>query len=283
MSQFLLLKLKPRNQEVYSEFEHLLLSKAGKTHRRCSNNLTLPNILRTSDLEMEIYLELLNSGTTKTIKDLCVGMTDGSIVLHIISESILIFGKDRLQSNKLEKFTSWKITTKDLEICIRAVVEPAIVAIEYKKNPPANYNPKLWKDCGILEGAKYDPTEEDFKKRKSFIRKSVNPDEMNNYLLFIDAEFASLMADNSKAPLSVTIINGYGKTVMDTLITPRHRIIQLGDHIHGLKEKYLRNRMDEYEALKKIRSLCQGKILVGHDLQMELNHLCIDKQSLLGI
>jgi len=41
--------------------------------------------------------------------------------------------------------------------------------------------------------------------------------------------------------------------------------------------------MDEYEALKKIRSLCRGKILVGHDLQMELNNLCIDKQSLLGI
>jgi len=283
MSPPLLRNIQPRRQEVYEEFGNLLLSKSGKSYRRYSNNLVIPNILRTTDLEMEIYLERLSSSTTKTIKELCTGMHNGTIELHVISETILIFGKDRLLSNKISKFTSWTITPKDMELCIRAVTEPAVVAIELRKYPQKHYNPKRWRDSGNLEGSQYNPSEEDYKQRKSFIRKRIDMDKINDYLLFMDGEFACKMADGSKAPLSISILNGYGKTILNTLITPRHRIIKLADHVHGLEEIHLRNRMDEYEALKKIRSLCRGKILVGHDLQMELNNLCIDKQSLLGI
>lgn len=283
MSQSLLRNIVPRIDKIYDEFEDLLKSKPEKNHRRISNNLAIPNIIRTTDLEIEIYIERLFSATTKTVKDLTANLPSQAVELHIITESIIIFGKDRTQKDKLEKHSTWWITEKDLELFIRAVDKPAIVALEYKKKPLMNYNPKKCDNIGSLEGSCYTPSEEDFSQRRSFIRKKVDGNSINDHILFLDAEFTSQMADKSKAPISVTILNGYGKVIVDTFITPRHRILKIGDQTHGIQEKQLRNQMDEYEMLKKIRQMCRGKILIGHDLQMELNHLCIEKYSLLGI
>jgi len=281
MSQSMLQRLVPRCKDAYFELRQLL--NPGKISGKINNNLTIPNILRTTDWEMELYFEELTSTEIKRIKDLTTDMTNGILELHVITGSIFILSKDRLQKNELEFSSSWAISNEDLELFIRAVDEPSIVAVEYRKTPLADYNPKLWPQNGNLEEAQYNPTKEDFGHRKSFIRKHIEMDKINQYLLFMDAEFTIQMADESKAPVSITILDGNGTELMDTIITPRHRIIKLGDEYHGIKEIQLRRQYDEYAALKMVRELCRGKILVGHDLQMELNHLCIDKNSLLGI
>ena len=45
----------------------------------------------------------------------------------------------------------------------------------------------------------------------------------------------------------------------------------------------MRKQRDEYEVIEEVQRLCFGKILVGHDLQLELKALNINKKGLLGI
>jgi len=164
MSQSMLQRLVPRCKDAYFELRQLL--NPGKISRKINNNLTIPNILRTTDWEMELYFEELTSTEIKRIKDLTTDMTNGILELHVITGSIFILSKDRLQKNELEFSSSWAISNEDLELFIRAVDEPSIVAVEYRKTPLADYNPKLWPQNGNLEEAQYNPTKEDFGHRK---------------------------------------------------------------------------------------------------------------------
>lgn len=41
--------------------------------------------------------------------------------------------------------------------------------------------------------------------------------------------------------------------------------------------------MDEYECIRSVHEILVGKILVGHDLHMELAHLVINHKQLVGI
>lgn len=283
ISQSILQQAESRSSKVYAEFYNMLPIRSGQTRRRLHDNLSFPNHIRTTDWEMEIYLEEVYNDGPKMLRHLCYSMPNGKTDLHVVSEPVKIFSKEKTISSTLNRQTSWIISEEDKNLFIRAVDRPAIIAVEYRRTPKDNYNPKLWKEDGHLEDAVYTPSEEDYNHRKSFIRKLLDKNDLRQYLLFMDAEFSCKMADKSKAPVSITILNGEGKIVLDTLITPRHRIEQLGTKIHGITERQLRRQLDEYDILKRIRELCKGKILVGHDLQMELNHLCIDKKSILGI
>jgi len=70
---------------------------------------------------------------------------------------------------------------------------------------------------------------------------------------------------------------------MNTRVRARTRISEWCTGCHGLKDKYLIGRADEYEVIAELHKNLYGNILVGHDLQMEIRGLAIPTHTLLGI
>jgi len=152
-----------------------------------------------------------------------------------------------------------------------------------KKLENPHYNPKLRVHREKLEDTLYDPTKEDFSHRKSFIRKPLSKKEIQENLIFMDAEFTTGQIDKTLGLVSIAIINIKGEKLLNTLTTPRQKIKSTGEKYHGITEPMMRKQRDEYEVIEEVQRLCFGKILVGHDLQLELRVLNINKKGLLGI
>jgi len=69
----------------------------------------------------------------------------------------------------------------------------------------------------------YEPTREDFSQRKSFIRKPLSKKEIQENLIFMDAEFTTGQIDKTLGLVSIAIINIKGKKLLNTLTTPRQK------------------------------------------------------------
>ena len=121
------------------------------------------------------------------------------------------------------------------------------------------------------------------KWRYSFLRRAVGLEEVKEKILFIDAEFTCKNQDGNKSPVSVTILDYFGRIQLDEKICPRQQVIQIGTRFHGIKENEMRCKEDEYEVLERIKKLVTEKILIGHDLSLDLKYLHINPDCLLGM
>ena len=287
-----------RHNSVYREFLRMVGRKITDETKIFRDNLLFPNRVRVSDWEIEMYLRTISHVKPIQLRSLFTGSADGQLELHIVDQRVEI-SKDQnnfladqgLSSrttegnlNVLEKQSSWKINDQHLGYFIRAYNVPAVVAIEFRKNPGnQQFNPKIKIHKEKLEGMQYDPTPEDFSHRKSFLRKPMTTEEMREHLLFIDAEFTGPQIDKGRGLVSITILNQAGEIVLNEFTTPRQCMKNTGESFHGITERMMRGKKDEYTIIEMIQKLCYGKILVGHDLQAELSILNINKKALLGI
>lgn len=138
--------------------------------------------------------------------------------------------------------------------------------------------------CVPLENMDFTPNSSKISRRHSFLRRHMTNKEIDDNLVFVDAEFTEKNANPLvRSPVSVTLIDYHGNILLDTLVTPRNRVFSFGQRFDGLRENDLRGRMDEYSCIRNIRVLLKDKILVGHGLHMGLTHLNIDPNQLSGI
>ena len=121
------------------------------------------------------------------------------------------------------------------------------------------------------------------KWRYSFLRKTVCQDEIKEKIVFLDAEFTCKNIDGEKSPVAVTILDYHGKIILDEKVCPRKQVMNVGTRFHGIVERDMRCKEDEYEILEKIQQMVKGKILIGHDLAQDIKYLHIDPDTLLGI
>ena len=287
-----------RHTSVYSMFSGMISkNKIGET-KVLTDNLRFPNRIRISDWEIEMYLRIIIHKEPVQLSKIFSGEICGDIELHIVDQRVEIsedpqkFLADQKitsrtteeQLNVLEKHSSWKIDRRHLELYIRAFTVPAVVAIEYRKRPCSpHYNPKFKVHKEELSGVQYNPTIDDFKYRRSFIRNPLSPDEIKEKLIFMDAEFTGDLLDRTRGLVSITILNRKGDILLNEFTTPRHKMICTGEKYHGITENMMRGKKDEYEVIEKVQQLCFGKIIVGHDLNLEIRALNINKKGLLGV
>ena len=121
------------------------------------------------------------------------------------------------------------------------------------------------------------------KQMYSFLRKNMNQNQIQKKILFLDAEFTCKNQDGEKSPVAVTILDYTGRIVLDEKVCPRQQVLQVGTRFHGIREKDLRCKEDEYKILKKIQQIVRGKILIGHDLAQDLKYLKIKPDNIFGI
>jgi len=119
-------------------------------------------------------------------------------------------------------------------------------------------------------------------QRQSFIRKSLSQKEIQHRLRFLDAEFVKDKDDHFHVA-SITLLNYFGKVLMNTRVRSRTRVDDWATRCHGLEDKDLIGRADEYEVITELHKNLYGNILVGHDLQMEIIGMAIPTHTLLGI
>ena len=106
--------------------------------------------------------------------------------------------------------------------------------------------------------------------------------DIRNRLIFIDIECAHGL-ENKPLPISIAALDYDGHILLDQLICPRAYVTSYNDFIHGLKEKDLLGQQDSIDAGIKIRNVLRGKIIVGHDLHMELVALNVNLNEIAGI
>ena len=119
-------------------------------------------------------------------------------------------------------------------------------------------------------------------QRQSFIRKNLSQKEIQLRLRFLDAEFVKDKKEHFHVA-SITLLNYSGKVLMNTRVRSRTRIDEWATRCHGLEDKDLIGRADEYEVIVELHKNLYGNILVGHDLQMEIKGMAIPTHTLLGI
>jgi len=177
-----------------------------KVYRALTDNLAFPNGIRVSDLEVEMYLRVLTHKEPVGLREIFPKEWSGELELHVVTLRVEIsknsqrFLADQAvasritesELNVLEPRTSWKLKEEQLNFYVRADNAPALVAIEYRKTPKnPYYNPKIRVHKEKLENVLYEPTKEDFSQRKSFIRKPLSKKEIQENLIFMDAEFTT--------------------------------------------------------------------------------------------
>ena len=145
----------------------------------------------------------------------------------------------------MERGTSWEVRVDDWNTRVQAASVPAWIAVEFREKPIKGYNPFKRKPPQSISDVEYDPTTEDLRHRKSFIRARLSQNEIRERLVFLDAEFTARNADDSRSPLTIAAINYDGKILMDAKITPRQRVIDFGEKYHGIRERHTRNCRDE--------------------------------------
>jgi len=244
------------------------------------NNLQIPNDLRINDSKMKIWSQII-SGQTFRINQIAPWRNEGTYQFHVFRATLVMINADGKQV--LLPRTSWIVNEKAANSDIHIKNEYTHILIEYRE--PVNDAERPMEDESLLESQTvvFTPTVEDFKQKRSFIRAPLPIEEVRKLIRFIDCECTRSKRKERKTPLSVAILNYEGKEILNTLITPRNHIVDYGTKFHGITEKKARNQVDEYEIIKLIQSMTKGKIIIGHDLALELSSLLIPKYKLMGM
>ena len=245
------------------------------------NNLQIPNFLRIDDRKMRIWILMIDRRTTK-MGNALEWTSEGEFQAHILRAPLMI--RETVGDKMLEINTSWILRDNVFTNLIWSLKRKSILLIEHRR--PLEVGERPSDDESLLESANvvYTPTAEDFKKKWSFIREPLSHPNIQDRIIFMDCECTAQSENKArKAPLSVTMMDYRGIVLLNKRITPRARIYDFGERFHGITEMMSRNQEDEYETIRRVQRMVKGKILVGHDLTMELNSFQIPKYQLMGI
>jgi len=175
---------------------------------------------------------------------------------------------------------SEEIVEKINDIYISTPAKVAVFAVEYLLQDDVP-NP-FFQLTHLRINSDFQVSERLVAQRQSFIRKNLSQKEIQHRLRFLDAEFVKDKKENFHVAL-ITLLNYFGKVLMNTRVRSRTRIDEWATRCHGLEDKDLIGRADEYEVIAELHKNLYGNILVGHDLQMEIKGMAIPTHTLLGI
>lgn len=94
--------------------------------------------------------------------------------------------------------------------------------------------------------------------------------------LAIDCEFVGVGPQGTESVLArVSIVNFYGYTIYDKFVKPTERVTDWRTWVSGVKPEHMKTAIDFKTAQNEVAKLFDGKILVGHAIQHDLDSLML--------
>ena len=267
---------------VYYAIKTAMLNQSNNQLLYPSQNF-IPNKLKTCEDERQFLIRYFEPNHSIQIRDFIHRNAD--LKLHIASGTCkcivstnrpYIYENSILHSHKSYKIC--KLLLQNHEVLIATNKYPTIIAFDILT--PIKINGSLTALNEIIYN--YKPTKEDMKWRQSFTRNPLTIAEIQSRLIILDAEFAR-STENKSIPVSVTLLDYKANIIINTLTYPRQKIRNYETRFHGLKEEHLIGKMDSEQIKRQVQMLVKDKILVGSDLQGDIQSLGIDVNQLCGI
>ena len=268
--------IKLRGTNFYRDLQKLMVPNMS-TH--ISNNNRIPNAIRNSDREIEMWITEIESNTTIRLTDFCQFRSKGSMYLHVLQNTL----SNKIQKIQLKERSSIKLTEMAFNIELSVENTGSTIAIEWQKEYTRFVNPQVINDNFQIENSKIELTDDIIRKRLSYIHKTMTKQEINNVIVFLSSKYSSPDENGVKSLLAITILNSDKKVLYNTLVTPRRRVVDFDTRHHGISEMDSRGRMDEYKVITEIREILKGKIVVGYCVAEQLKNLCVKINQILGI
>ena len=87
----------------------------------------------------------------------------------------------------------------------------------------------------------------------------------------IDCEMVGLGHLGAESALArVSLVNYHGHVVLDTFVAPRERVTDWRTWVSGVREEDILGAPSFEEVQKKVASLVEGRVLVGHAIENDL-------------
>lgn len=94
--------------------------------------------------------------------------------------------------------------------------------------------------------------------------------------LAIDCEFVGVGLEGAESALArVSIVNFHGHTVYDKYVRPRERVVDWRTWVSGITPAHMKDAITFKEAQKDVSDLLDGKVLVGHAVDHDLDALLL--------
>ena len=269
-------EIKSRSENFYRVVQQLRVPNMN-TH--ISNNSRIPNAIRNSDRELEIWISEIEPFATIKLTDLCQYRNKGKMYLHVLKNIL----HNNVQKIRLKEWTSHQITEMAFSIEFSVENTGSIIAIEWQKEYSRFVNPQVIKDNFQIENSQIELTVEIGKKKKSFVQKKLTRQEEDNVIIFLSSKYSGKDSNGTKSLLAITILKLDKEVLYNTLVTPRRRVVDFDTANHGITEIDSRGHVDEYKAISEVREILKGKIIVGYDVVDQLENLCLKIVQVLGI
>jgi len=252
-------------------------------HSRMTYPITqIPNKLKITDELRRVELIRLANPAQYPLKPILKHDPDSTIYLHVgRGNGELVLERDGLLGYlKLAARNSYKLPQHQLEGANMSIRTNDQLALSMDVLEPLPDNVAIANEHMETFSVKIPPAVRNMKT--SFLRGSMNQQEIKNRLLFIDIECA-FDDESNPIPISIAAFDYDGYRLMDDIICPRQHIARYCEHIHGLHEKDLLGKRDSVESLKDAERMMRGRIIVGHDLHLEHVALPIRLDQIAGV
>lgn len=93
-------------------------------------------------------------------------------------------------------------------------------------------------------------------------------------ILAMDCEFVGVGEGGVESELArVSIVNFFGNVIFDTFVQPRDKVTDWRTWVSGVTPADMKNAISFKEAQEKVAQLLEGRVLVGHAIQNDLEAL----------
>ncbi|QLQ80286.1 hypothetical protein HG537_0D02870 [Torulaspora globosa] len=94
--------------------------------------------------------------------------------------------------------------------------------------------------------------------------------------LAMDCEFVGVGPEGKESALArVSLVNYYGHVILDEFVKPREKVTDWRTWVSGVKPEHMKDALTFREVQKKVASLLENRILVGHSIKHDLEALLI--------
>ncbi|GMG28693.1 unnamed protein product [Ambrosiozyma monospora] len=99
--------------------------------------------------------------------------------------------------------------------------------------------------------------------------------EVGKYLA-IDCEFVGVGPEGVSSELArVSIVNYHGHTIYDKFVKPTHKVTDWRTWVSGITSRHMAQAIPFKQAQTETSNLIEGKVLVGHAIEHDLEALCL--------
>ena len=150
-----------------------------------SNNSRIPNSIRNSDRELEIWISEVEPFATIQLSDLCQYRNKETMHLHILKHSV----HNNVQKIFLKEHTSLQLSEMAFNIELSVENTGSLIAIEWQKEYSKFVNPKVIKDNFQIESSQIELNDDIVIKKKSFVQKQINKQETNKAIVILSSRY----------------------------------------------------------------------------------------------